>query len=417
MQIDKKDGFMTALNLSQVRFSNYSDVVNQGDSIYNSRHSHVDTLRGDDKIIGTTKVTDEFGIYVGIKATKGMSAIASAEWKTKANVAVYGINNEGSIKTNDGNDLIKGKATADITAAAQTVSEVIAVARKTNATAIAQTFASINVKATADGIDNSSGVIDTEQGGDTINGDAEASISAIALATAKAIAEAPVSEGLTAFAKAIAISFAQGNIIATGIKNSGGKIITGDGNDTINASATSSASTFAGGNGVTLASANSENKALAQAVLSATAKATDTAIAIDNSKGRIDTGWGNDTIIAKASGSKSYGILGGNIDTGYGDDRIIASSFGGGVNIDLGTGNDFVQGFGDAKLDGALGWDTLDLSDYNKDNFKISFGGFFGFSLNNSVSFKLDGITLTTTSFEQFNFANGSYSFDQLRSA
>ncbi|MBD2206202.1 hypothetical protein H6G33_29145 [Calothrix sp. FACHB-1219] len=410
---------MTNINLAKVRFSNNSDVLNPGAAIYNPKSSYVDTLGGDDKITGTANVSRGFEVYsfVGAKASRGQFAIASAELSGKADVEVYGIKNEGTINTNNGLDVIKGSAKANISATAESVSQAIAFARRADAVAITNAFASINIKATAEGIDNSLGHIHTGKNNDTIIGDAEGSVSAIALATAVAIAEAPISHGVTAFAKAMATSLAKASITATGINNSRGEISTGDGNDTINATATSSAGAFAGTISAAIANATGENKALAEALVSATAKATDKAIAINNSGGKIDTGVGDDTIIAKATGSDSYGIFGGSINTGHGNDRIFASSFGGGVNIDMGAGNDSVKGFGAAQINGGLGWDTLDLSDYNFKDFQIKFGGIFGISLNNSVSFQLDGVTLNTTGFEQFNFADASYNPLELRLA
>ena len=438
---------MAALNLNRVKFTQKSDVVNPGKEIYNSRFSYVDTFKGDDQIIGTSNITGDFalGAYVGAASTK-RKAIAASELSGKATVANYGIKNEGIINTNDGSDIVRGRATANIWATAETVSVAIAVAKKTDATAIASAFADLNVKATADGIDNSSGVLYTGKGSDSVSGDTEGSISAVAIATldasaiVEAICKAPESEELTAFAKAIATSLAEGTITATGIKNHGGLIATGKGEDTLTASATSSAGSFAGIYGSAYAAASANNQALAETVANASAKATDKAIAIDNSRGWIDTGNGDDTIeatakatdkaiaidnskgrinteigddkiIAKATGSESYGIFGGTINTGKGSDRIFASSFGGGVNINLGEDNDFVEGFGDAKIDGGEGWDTLSFGSYNKDDFQISFG-----ANNNRVSFQLDGITLTTNGIEQFNFANNvSYTFDQLK--
>ncbi|MBD2196916.1 MULTISPECIES: hypothetical protein [Calothrix] len=410
---------MTNINLAKVWFSNNSDILNPREAIYNPKSSYVDTFGGDDKITGTANVNRGFEVYsfVGAKASRGQFAIASAELRGKADVEVYGIQNEGTINTNTGLDVIKGSAKANISATAESVSQAIAFARKADAVAITNAFASINIKATAEGIDNSWATIYTGKDSDSIIGDAEGSVSAIALATAVAIAEAPISNGVTAFAKAIATSLAKASITATGINNSRGEISTGDGNDTINATATSSAGAFAGTISAAIANATGENKALAEAIVSATAKATDKAIAINNSGGKIDTGDGDDKITAKATGSDSYGIFGGSINTGHGNDSVIASSFGGGVNINLGAGNDFVKGFGAAKIDGGKGWDTLDLSDYKINDFQIKFGGIFGFSLNNSVSFQLDGVTLNTTGFEQFNFADASYNALGLRFA
>ncbi|MEA5602513.1 hypothetical protein [Nostoc sp. UHCC 0252] len=433
---------MTGLNLNKVKFTKKSDVVNPGTEIFNT--SNVNTLNGNDQIIGTSNVTGDFalGAFVGI-GNKNSNAIASADLSGQSNIAIYGIKNQGIINTGKGADLVNGTATAKITATAYTVSQAIAIAEKTGATAIANAFASIKIKTTADGIDNSGGVAYTGKGDDSISSDTLGSISAVAVAIAdasaivEAICKTPISQGLTAFAGAIATSLAQATITATGIKNIRGTIATGAGSDTLKASATSSAGTFAGTYSSTFASATPDNQALALAVVNAsaeaydsaiaidntrglistgngndaihaTASASDKAIAIDNTKGSINTGHGNDTIIAKATGLESYGIFGGTIDMGNGNDRISASSFGGGVNINMEKGDDFVQGFGNAKVDGGKGYDILDLGAYNKDSFQVSFGA------NNSVIFQLDSITMTTNGFEQFNFANNvSYTYNQ----
>jgi hypothetical protein len=431
---------MTPFNLSKVEFSRKSDVVNPGTEIFNPRFSYVDTLKGNDQIIGTSSLTGDFafGAFVGI-AAQDLNAITSADLSGEATVAANGIRNRGIINTNDGRDIVRGTATANITATAEAVSEVIAIANTTDASAIANVFASININATADGIDNSRGVIDTGRGSDSVGGDTVASIAAVALTTVDvsaivtAIATAPISQGLTAFAGAMATSLAEASITATGIKNIEGKITTGNGKDGLSATAASDAATFAGTYASILAVATPENQALAIAVTDATAMASSKAIGIDNTRGIIDTGNGDDTIeatasaynkaiaidntrgfistgngddtiIAKAISTDSFGIFGnGTIDTGSGNDRVIASSFGGGVSINVGSGNDFVEGFGSATLNGGRGFDTLSFGSYNKDNFNISFGA------NNSVIFQQDGVTMTTTGFEQFNFADTSF--------
>jgi hypothetical protein len=433
---------MAAFNLSKVNFTRKSDVVNPGTEIFNPRFSYIDTLKGDDQIIGTSSLTGDFafGAFVGI-AAQDLNATASADLSGKATVAVDGIQNRGIINTNDGRDIVRGTATASITATAETVSQVIAIANRTDTSAIANAFASISIKATADGIDNSFGVVDTGRGSDTVDGNTIASVAAVALATVdasaiiEAIAKAPMSEGLKAFAGAIAKSLAEASIIATGIKNIEGKISTGNGKDSLSATATSYAGTFAGTYASTLASITPDNQALAIAVadasaiasassksiaidntrgiidtgngddtIEATASAYNKAIGIDNTKGFISTGNGDDTIIAKASSTDSFGIFGnGTIDTGTGNDRVIASSFGGGVNINVGVGDDFVEGFGSATVNGGRGFDTLSFGSYNKDNFNISFAA------NNSVIFQHDGVTMTTTGFEQFKFADTSF--------
>jgi hypothetical protein len=72
----------------------------------------------------------------------------------------------------------------------------------------------------------------------------------------------------------------------------------------------------------------------------------------------------------------------------------------------MGKGKDFVEGFGDATVDGGQGFDTLSLGSYNKSDFKISLG-----ANNGDAVFELDGITMQTRGFEQFIFASGTESY------
>ncbi|WP_199331188.1 MULTISPECIES: hypothetical protein [unclassified Calothrix] len=438
---------MTALNLNRIRFSNNADVVNQNRAIYNPRFAYVNTLNGDDRIIGTSSISADFGLGVYVELETGKSKGRSLEVpNAKAAISTYGIKNEGVIHTNDGNDVVRGRAIANIGVLAETVSQAIAIAEKRDATAIASAFASLNVNANVNGIDNSWGGIYTGKGDDSVSGDTEGSISAVAIATVDAtsivevICKTPASDTLTAFAQAVATSLATGSITATGIRNTSGTIFTGKGDDTLSASATTSTAGLSATYSSAFANATSDNQALALAVaqastevndkaiaidntrgwiatgrgddiIEATAKAYQTAIAIDNNRGSIHTGLGNDKIIAKATGDNSYGIFGGTIDTGRGNDTLIASSLGGGVQINLGEGDDFLQGFGQAIIDGGRGFDTISFDAYNIGNFEISFGIY---NRQNSVIFQLDGISAIATGFEQFNFANGSYSYNDL---
>jgi hypothetical protein len=400
---------MKRLDLSKVNFTNKSDVVDPGIAIFNPKFSIVNTWKGADEIIGTESVNGDFGfgVLVGVAAKDFDSLIA--EFSGRARVAANGINNKGIINTNQGRDAVSGTATANLSATAETVSQAIAIAENADTSAIANAFAAIEFKATADGIDNSGGEINTNKGGDKVEGETEGSIAAVARATAdasaivEAVAKAPVS---TAFAEAIAQSLARAEIAAKGINNKQGTITTGKGRDAIAATATSSAATLSQAAAFAVSSAPPENQALAQAVANAFATASDQAIAIDNTRGLISTGDGKDTIIAKATGSESYGIFGGNIFTGNGDDTIKASSFGGGVNIEMGKGKDFVEGFGDATVDGGQGFDTLSFGSYNKSDFKISLG-----ANNGDAVFELDGITMQTRGFEQFIFASDTESY------
>ncbi|KST67711.1 hypothetical protein [Mastigocoleus testarum] len=490
---------MTPLNLSKVYFSNKADKVYSDRGIFNPWYSHVNTLKGADEIIGDKYIDSDFGlgVFAGV-GTKNVSAIAAADLSRKASIYANGIDNQGSIYTNRGRDIVRGTATAKIAATVQTVSKAIAYADRLNANAIAKTFASIDINVVANGINNS-GEIRTGRGSDTLDGRITGSVAAVATATAdaraivQAIAQAPMSDSLTAFAGAIAKSLANATITATGIKNVGGQIITAKGADVISAIATSDSATFTDTPTYSVTNAATpETKALAEAVAEATATAQDKAIAIDNTQGYINlgkgndgikvtadalskaiainntrgdiafgkgrdtieanatalreaiavdndggyisfgkgrdtieatadaseqaiaidnhrgsikTGQGSDIVKAYATGSDSYGIFGGTINMGDGRDELTASSFGGDVKIKMGDGKDFVEGFGDAKINGGRGFDTLSLGSYKIDDFDISLG-----ANNNKVIFELDDTVMTATKFEQFNFDNGSLS-------
>ncbi len=438
---------MAPLDLSKINFTNKADKVNSDSGIFNPAGSDVNTLKGADELIGNNFIDSDFGFGVFVGAgTINAGAIAAADLSAKANINISGIDNKGSISTNKGSDVVRGTSTAKIAAVAQTVSEAIAYASKLDSAAISATFATINVNAIANGINNS-GELGTGKGSDSIDGENDGSIAAVATATANAaaivegVAKAPINESLTAFAAAIATSIANAKIVATGINNVGGEIFTAKRGDTINATATSDSATFAQASALTLSAATPENQALALAVaeaiavaqdkaiaidntrgsistgkgddtIKATANAADKAIAIENTNGTIQTGNGADTIKADATGIESFGIFGGTIRTGDGADRIEASSFGGGVNINMGDGKDFVEGFGDAIVNGGNGFDILSLDSFNIDDFNISLGA----TNNNEVNFERDGISMNATNFEQFNFNNGNtiFTYDEL---
>ena len=146
--------------------------------------------------------------------------------------------------------------------------------------------------------------------------------------------------------------------------------------------------------------------------INATATANETAIAINNVDGLISTGKGRDTIRAEAEGDESFGIFGGRVQLGSGSDSLIAGTFGGGVKINAGNGDDYIEGFGDAKVYGGSGFDIFSLESYSRDDFDISVGA------RNSLNFSLDGMTLFAKGFEQFNFANDvTYDYQQLATA
>ncbi len=437
---------MPPCNLSEFKFTEKPDRVNSDSGIFNPVDSDIKTLEDADEIIGNDYVDNDlvFGVLIDV-AAENLNDIASENLSIEANIDVNGIDNHQSISTNEGHDLVNGTAIAEIAVVAQTLSQVITYTEDLDTSAIAKTFANIDINVIANGINNS-GELTTGTGNDNIYGEVIGSVAAIATATADATAiveyipEAPVDE-ITAFAGAIAQSLVNATITATGIKNVGGRIDTESGADNISAIAFSDSATYAKTFTDSYSSGTHHNLALAEAVAEAVATARDKAIAIDNTRGSIQTGKGRDTITAiayatdkaiaienttgiietgkgadnieaYATGLDSYGIFGGTIDMGRGRDRVEASSFGGGVNINMGEGRDFVAGFGDATVNGGNDFDILSFDSYTIEDFNISLGA----SNNNQVSFERDGIMMTTTKFEQFNFANGSLtlSYDDL---
>ena len=352
-------------NLNEYIFTTGHDVLNPNKTILNPEHYTVKTLKGRDQIIGSSSISFNLGVSVEVAAEaigQGGNPVNSAEFRTKSKLNIDGIINKGNIYTNRGRDVVSGTATAQITAIAQTVSEAIAIANTVDATAVANSLASVEIAAVANGIQNS-GKISTGAGSDTIVGEAIASVAAVATATidvtaiVSAVAQNPMSDGLRAVALGFATSLAQAKVVATGINNAGGEIKTGSGADNISATANSYSATYAEAELSAVSIADPENQALALTVveaiaqtedvaiaignkhgdintgygadaIEATANASDKAIAIYNKYGDIRTGYGADTITAIASGSQSYGIYGGDIRTGYGADRLEARATG-----------------------------------------------------------------------------------------
>ncbi len=437
-------------DLSTFDFTNLSDLIAPEQTIFNLISSEIITLEGDDQIIGNISIVGDFGFQEiaevpteGLNDVMDSSSININPLINQASIDGDGILNRGIISTNQGSDLLQGLASANLSATAEAVAEAVAIVKNFSASAIANAFAAVDFKATADGIDNVGGEIHTNSGNDNIGSSIIGSISAIATATADAsaivetIATMPMSEELVAFAEAIALSFAQATIVARGINNQQGIITTGLGQDVINSIADTNTIAVAESFSDSFSEVPEENLALAQASAAAFAdafaEANDKAIAIDNSFGWIDTGedddtiiatsnneeiketiainniegkiWtgnGNDTIMAQGnSRALSYGIFGGQIFTGAGQDKVIASKFGGKVEIVTGDGNDYVEGFGSASLFGGNGFDALNLKithETDLDSINI---------IDNNAYFSLDGMLLRANEFEQFIFANG----------
>ena len=195
-------------DLSEFIFTSGNDVVNPGKTIFNPAGSTVRTLKGGDQIIGSSSVNFDLGVSIEVAAEdigQGFNPVNSVEFITKAKLNVNGIINRGNLYTNRGRDIVNGSATAQVTATAEIISEAIAIANNVDATAIANSLASVEIAAIANGINNS-GKISTGLGSDTVTGEIKASVAAVATATmdvtvlATAIAQTSMSEGLKAVA-------------------------------------------------------------------------------------------------------------------------------------------------------------------------------------------------------------------------
>ena len=128
----------------------------------------------------------------------------------------------------------------------------------------------------------------------------------------------------------------------------------------------------------------------------------------------INTGTGNDTITGVSNigtGIRNQGT----IDAGDGNDTLVSSASLNGVSLDgsgvikMGTGNDYIRGFGNMTVFGDTGtsnsgFDKLDLGSLNFADFTINTT--VGASGANFAQFTYNGITMTTNEFEQFIFAD-----------
>ncbi|MGL6208932.1 MAG: beta strand repeat-containing protein, partial [Paracoccaceae bacterium] len=237
----------------------------------------------------------------------------------------------------------------------------------------------------ASGIETS-GVIDTGVGNDRVSG----------------VSTVKVTDGI--------------NAVADGIENSdiagigGGVITTGNGNDALFARATA-----------TGINTNAEAIAIRNDFVDLVNDVPETVIA----RGVIDLGANDDVIDAFAAATSTTGIAtaigirGGSINAGSGNDRITAGSnqllvgdngvalaggrgLGGDVEIDLGSGNDILSGFGQAEVSGGTGTDTLIFA-FTRAQFDNGGGEIMlGDGATRSVDFVFGAETLSTDGIEFF---------------
>jgi hypothetical protein len=340
---------------------------------------------GDNTIIGFAETIDQ-GVGGGAFAFDALNALSAD-----------GIEVRGELSTGDGDDFISGEAIGEATNSFMVVDGV-----------------DIGLGSTQNGIPVAA-IVDLGDGNNQLLG------TAVGTATGDEAA-----------------------VITAGVQ-SVGTINAGSGNDVIVAESTSTV--IGGENGVRGARAEGLQNGLefgrsitpgtidlgsGDNLIEARAVATSTdsfafAAGISQSIGsRISMGDGNDMIIAEAfasseEASEAFGLFGGVIDTGDGDDQIEARSnsgvlegglgLGGGIVITMGAGNDVLTGFGEARVDGGEGEDTLRF-EFTRNDFENAGGSIE--IVSNGMSFGLDGITMVATNFEIFDFAGETFSADGL---
>ncbi|HYX15358.1 MAG TPA: hypothetical protein VE944_13525 [Nostoc sp.] len=82
----------------------------------------------------------------------------------------------------------------------------------------------------------------------------------------------------------------------------------------------------------------------------------------------------------------------------------------------MGAGDDYFKGFGQATVDGGDGFDTLDLRAFNRSQLLVSgvISGNILKSANIIFNNNENSISLSTTGFEKFVFADSSFYYTTL---
>ena len=122
--------------------------------------------------------------------------------------------------------------------------------------------------------------------------------------------------------------------------------------------------------------------------------------------GTIKTGDGDDAITGSGGvvGIDNFGI----IDTGNGNDVIVGSTGSGAIN--LGQGDDLIQGVSGQSVNGGSGYDTVKLGiDYNENLISIGTTG------STSVEVTFAGETISFDQVELWDFNGQEFTLEQLQ--
>ncbi len=376
------------------------DLVNQANEIAVAPDVTVNSLAGNDIIIGTS--TEEtvlpvplgFGIPVigiynrggsidvdhgndfisgtgnGIENSVGILNIEGSIEGSNGEDSIFGIgtgnggfgiyNGDSNIDGGNGEDFIFGIGTDN---GSLTGRGVVNVRSTMNGGNGSDSIIGIGTKSTVNnegdgyGIENSEGTIDGGRGNDTISGIGNVSSDGVAIGinnNSGSINGGNGNDSISGVATGIGIGGRRGDVI--GIVND--DIINGgNGNDSISGTATSNSS-----DSVTVGILN---------------------------QGRINTGNGNDTVDALTGGFAAIDALG---------------------EIDLGVGRDLIKGFGEQIVDGGRGFDTSELG-IDFDENQITFGS----TAPTSIDITFDSATMSFTDVESFDFNGQVFALEQLQ--
>jgi hypothetical protein len=359
-----------AIELSTITFTDQADVVPASgvERIVNTDIAN--TLAGNDIITGVGDGSESSIFNSGtINTAEGNDRITGTHNQTQDSPFAHGIFNSGSIDTGDGNDIINGDTTAGIGNGIVNGGSINT--GNGNDRVIGTAYNSTDEYYAGF---TTSGDFNTGDGNDVITGVGQIGISYYGKYNY------PWDSNEFQTGEGNDIIMGSGKNI--GFVNYGGSIITGGGNDIIV------------GRGGSVGIENSNNPR--------------------GSGGYISTGEGDDIIIG--SGQIGISMYEGFIDTGHGNDSIIANGgFDGYGSVQLGYGNDYLNGFGRGYYFGTGNYyqpppdeDTLELT---SGSYTVSYTVE---PWGTATNFTKDGIIMKTFQFEKLIAGSTTYDFSSL---
>ena len=359
-----------SIELSNLTFTDEDDIVPASgvEEIFNTGIAN--TLAGNDRLTGVGAAGGRYGLSNSgtLNTAEGNDIITGTYNQTQDSLfGGIGIWNGGSIDTGDGNDIINGNTTTGIGNGIANGGSI----NTGNGNDIITGSAYNSTDEYYAGF-NTSGDFNTGDGNDIITGVGQIGISHYGNYYQGYFNDFTTGEGN---------DIIMGIGMNVGFVNYSGSISTGGGNDIII------------GIGGSVGLDNSHN---------------------GNAGGYISTDEGDDIII----GSGNIGIrisAGGYIDTGSGNDSIIANGGLEGGRVVLGTGNDYLKGFGSGSYEGTGNYYQPPA---DEDTLELTSGSYtLSYTVEQSrtaVNFTKNGIIMKTFQFEKLIAGSTTYDFSSL---